>query len=119
MSPRSWIDRVRDILEAIAEIQTFTQDMAFRVFQHDAKTIKAVQLDFIVIGEAANHIPDEIQAAHPDVPWHLMRAMRNRLVHVYCSVDAEIVWDTIRNNLPPLVEPLTQLLDEATETEDP
>ncbi|MCZ6874632.1 MAG: DUF86 domain-containing protein, partial [bacterium] len=47
--------------------------------QRDAKTIKAVQLDFIVIGEAASHIPDDVQAAHPEVPWHLMRAMRNRL----------------------------------------
>jgi len=40
-----------------------------------------------------------------------MRAMRNRLVHVYFSVDPNIVWDTIQNDLSPLVEPLKRLLD--------
>ena len=52
MSPRSWAERIEDILEAIAEIQAFTHGMDFDTFQGDAKTIKAVQLDFIVIGEA-------------------------------------------------------------------
>jgi uncharacterized protein with HEPN domain len=42
-----------------------------------------------------------------------MQAMRNRLVHVYFSVDPHIVWDTVHNGLPPLVEPLQQLLREA------
>ena len=116
MSPRSWAERIEDILEAVAEIQAFTHGMDFDTFQGDAKTIKAVQLDFIVIGEAANHIPDDVQANHPAVPWHLMRAMRNRLIHVYFSVDPKIVWDTIHNDLPPLVEPLKHLRDEMDES---
>jgi len=111
MSPRRWTDRVQDSLEAMAEIQSFTQDMDFGTFEIDAKTIKAVLLDFIIIGEAVHSIPDDVRAAHPEVPWHLMRAMRNRLVHVYFSVDPNIVWDTIQNDLPPLVEPLKRLLD--------
>ena len=112
MSPRAWTERIRDILDAIAEIQMFTQDMDFEGFQQDVKTLKAVTLDFIVIGEATNHIPDDIQEIHPGVPWHLMRAMRNRLVHVYFSVDPRIVWDTIQNDLPLLVPPLESLLQE-------
>ncbi len=92
--------------------------MTFDTFQGDAKTIKAVQLDFIVIGEAASHIPDDVQAARPEVPWHLMRAMRNRLVHVYFSVEPKIVWDTIHHDLPPLIEPLKQLLVEAEASRD-
>ncbi len=115
MSSRRWDERVRDILEAIDEIQSFTQNMDFETFQGDVKTIKAVQLDFIIIGEAANHIPDDVQAAHSEVPWHLMRAMRNRLVHVYFSVDPTMVWNTIQNDLPPLVEPLQHLLDDEDE----
>jgi len=112
MSPRVWTERVQDILEAIAEIHSFIQGMDFGMFQGDAKTIKAVQLNFIVIGEAASHIPNDVQETHPEVPWHLMRAMRNRLVHVYFSVDPHIVWDTVHNDLPPLVEPLKHLLSE-------
>ena len=80
MSPRDWKERVQDILDSIAEIQAFTRGMDFDSFRADAKTLRAVELDFIVIGEAANQIPDEVEEMHPQVPWSLMRAMRNRLV---------------------------------------
>ena len=110
MSPRDWKERVQDILEAIAEIQTFTRGMDFDTFRADAKTLKAVELDFIVIGEAANQIPDEVEEMYPLVPWSLMRAMRNRLVHVYFSVDERLLWETVQNDLPALVPALQSLL---------
>ena len=110
MSPRGWQERIQDILDAIAEIQAFTHGIDFDAFRADAKTIRAVELDFIVIGEAANRIPDEVQEEYSQVPWALMRAMRNRLVHVYFSVDARLLWDTIQNDLPVLVLTLQSLL---------
>ena len=60
---------------------------------------------------AANHIPDDVQDANQDVPWVLMRAMRNRVVHVYFDVDPDILWDTVHNDLPKLVDPLKRLLE--------
>ena len=113
MSPRSWRERIRDMLDAVAEITAFTQGIDLDAFQDDAKTIRAVELNFIIIGEAAGHIPDEVQRAHPEIPWHLMRAMRNRLVHAYFSVDPQIVWDTIYHDLLPLV-PLFEALLQAS-----
>jgi len=110
VSPRGWKERVEDILDAIAEIQAFTRGMDFDAFRADAKTVKAVELDFIVIGEAANQIPDEVEDKYPKVPWSLMRAMRNRLVHVYFSVDERLLWETIQNDLPVLVPALQSLL---------
>lgn len=113
MSPeRSLTERIRDILDAVAEIQAFTTEMDFEDFRRDSKTIKAVELNFIVIGEAASHVPEGVEAAHPEIPWHLMRAMRNRLVHVYFSVDPKIVWDTVHGDLPSLVVPLQDLLSQ-------
>ena len=114
MFPRSWRERIHDILDAVAEINTFTQGIAFDVFRYDAKTMRAVELDFIIIGEAASHIPEDAQRAHPEVPWHLMQAMRNRLVHAYFSVDPQIVWDTIYQDLPSLVPLLEALLRESS-----
>lgn len=110
MSTREWPDRVRDILEAIDEIQAFTSGMDFKAFRSDPKTIKAVELDFIIIGEAVGAIPEEIRVANPDVPWHLMRAMRNRMVHIYFHIDPEILWKTAKEDLPLLVKPLKSLL---------
>jgi uncharacterized protein with HEPN domain len=105
-----WTERIEDILEAIAEIRQFTRSMSFQQFRDDPKTIKAVALDIVVIGEAAGHIPDDVTEAHSEIAWGLMRGMRNRLVHDYFGMDPDILWDTIQNDLPSLVEPLTKLL---------
>src|SRR5262249_34630234 len=113
MSLRAWRERIRDILDAVVEIKAFTQGIEFDVFRYDAKTMRAVELDFIIIGEAASHIPEDVQRAYPEVPWHLMRAMRNRLVHAYFSVDPQIIWDTIYHDLLPLVPLLEELVQES------
>lgn len=110
MSPRDWRDRIRDILDAIAEIQKFTQGMDFETFRQDDKSIRAVEMNFIIIGEAAGQVPEEIEEKHPTIPWNLMRAMRNRIVHVYFKVDEKLMWDTIQNDLPPLIPVLEKLL---------
>lgn len=110
MSPRNWQDRVRDILDAIAEIQKFTQGMDFESFKDDDKSVRAVEMNFIIIGEAANQIPEEIEERYTTIPWSLMRAMRNRIVHVYFRIDEKLMWDTIQNDLPPLVPELEKLL---------
>jgi uncharacterized protein with HEPN domain len=96
-SPRDWKDRVQDILDAIAEIQAFTHGRAFDSFRTDAKTLRAVELDLIVIGEAANGITCEIEEQHPRIPWSLMRAISrmaaltmDQLIDVFRSILARI-----------------------------
>ena len=110
MSPRGWQDRIRDILDAIAEIQKFTHGMDYKTFKGDDKSIRAVEMNFIIIGEAANQIPEEVEEKYPTIPWHMMRAMRNRIVHVYFEVDEKLMWDTIQTDLPPLIPDLEKLL---------
>ncbi len=111
MSFRMWRERVQDILDAVEEIQQFTAQLDSERFQNDVKTVRAVELDFIVIGEAATAIPDQVQERYPAVPWHLMRGMRNRLVHAYFAVDEQVMWDTVQNDLPVLKLALTDMLD--------
>jgi uncharacterized protein with HEPN domain len=110
VSARNFQQRIRDILAAIAEIQSFTQSMDFDTFRDDERTIRAVEMDFIIIGESANQISAEIEEKYLDIPWNLMRAMRNRIVHVYFSIDVRLLWDTIQNDLPPLIPMLEKLL---------
>lgn len=110
MSRRNWRDRIRDILAAIAEIQDFTRGMDYEAFKSDDKSIRAVEMNFIIIGEAATQIPEEIEEQYSSIPWSLMRAMRNRIVHVYFQVDEKLMWDTVQNDLPPLIPELEKLL---------
>jgi uncharacterized protein with HEPN domain len=107
----SWHERVLDILDAIHEIRSFTAHLDFAQFQADLKTVRAVEMNLIIIGEATASIPEDVQAAHPDMPWHLMRGMRNRIVHAYFAVDERILWDTIRDDLPSLERRLRLLID--------
>ena len=115
MSPRRWEERINDILNAIAEINSFVYNMEFFEFQKDTKTIRAVELNFIVIGEAANSVPQTIQDNYPDISWHLMRGFRNQLVHAYFQISPKILWNTINYDLPPLVLSLMKILDESSD----
>ena len=58
MPPRDWNFRIQDILDAVAAVQTYTAGMTFETFTLDRRTVDAVVRNFIVIGEAAVHIPD-------------------------------------------------------------
>jgi uncharacterized protein with HEPN domain len=110
VSIREVQQRIRDILAAIAEIQKFTRGMDYETFCADDRTIRAVEMNFIIIGESANHISEDFEESNSDVPWNLMSAMRNRVVHVYFSIDAKLLWETIQNDLPPLIPKLEKLL---------
>ena len=108
--PRNWEMRIEDILEAIARIERYLEGMNFEQFVEDDRTVDAVIRNFGVIGEAASHMPEEIRAAHPELPWPQMRALRNLVVHEYFGVSAEILWDTARVDLPPLISVLRRLI---------
>jgi uncharacterized protein with HEPN domain len=84
--------------------------MDFAHFAVDEKTVDAVVRNITVIGEAARAMPDAVVTAHPEIPWQDMRDMRNVMVHVYFGLNLQILWDTIRNDLQPLVRPLQALL---------
>ncbi len=84
--------------------------MSLESFPADAKTIKAVELNFIIIGEASGAIPDDIRAANPAVPWQLMRSLRNRMVHLCIHIDPAILWKTIQDDLPLLLPHLETIL---------
>lgn len=59
-----------------------------------------------VLGEAASAVSEETRTAHQAIPWRKMAALRHRLIHGYFDVNLDIVWDTIRSDLPPLIEAL-------------
>jgi len=107
---RGWNLRVTDILESIAKIQGYTEGMDFESFSWDERTVDAVIRHFGVIGEAANHLPESLQTENPGLPIDAMRAMRNFVIHDYFGVSKEIIWKTLKEDLPPLVEPLNAIL---------
>jgi uncharacterized protein with HEPN domain len=108
--PREWRLRVEDILDAARRIDRYVEGKDLAAFASDERTLDAVSRCFGIIGEAARHVPDEVVAAHPEIPWAEMRAMRNVVVHEYFGVTEETLWKTACEDLPAVVEPLRRLL---------
>ena len=77
----------------------------------DAVLAAAMERFVEIVGEAANGISIATRASIPDVPWRQMIAMRNRLAHGYSSIDRDVLWDTVRVDLPKLVAALARVID--------
>ncbi|MFY0990055.1 DUF86 domain-containing protein [Halomonas sp. C05BenzN] len=62
-----------------------------------------------MIGEAATRIPEKIREENPDIPWGMIIATRNRLIHAYLGIDDDTVWSIIQSHIPELLERLESL----------
>lgn len=110
--PRNWKIRITDILQCIAKIRRYTKGYSFDEFSSDEKTIDSVLRNLEIIGEAARSVPGEIRARHPELPWAEMLTMRNIVIHDYHGVNLSIIWQTVKEDLPPLVSRLKRILQE-------
>lgn len=93
-------------------IQRYVDGMTVQALLVDEKTQDAVIRNLEVMGEAARHVltQHEIFAqVHAGVPWALMYAMRNRVSHGYFQVDGALIWKTIHQDLPELLQQIEQL----------
>ncbi len=111
MIKRTYEDYLRDIIDSIDDLASFTKDLNFEAFTKDKKTSNAVIRSIEVIGEASKKIPPSIKNKHPPIPWKKMSGMRDKMVHEYFGVDLEIVWKTVREDIPPLKPLIQEVLD--------
>lgn len=105
-------DYLGHILQAIERIDRYTVGLDEVGFLHSEMVQDAVIRNIEILGEASNHIQrvdPAFAAQHGDIPWQVMHTMRNRVAHGYDQVDLEIVWKTIRRDLPGLQSRIRQL----------
>jgi uncharacterized protein with HEPN domain len=102
MSRRDWLLFAEDILESIALIEGYVQEMTEEQFRTDRKTVDAVVRNLEIIGEASKYIPDDVKRSHPEVDWAGMVGLRNRIAHRYFGVSTAIVWQIAVQDLPLL-----------------
>ena len=109
MSYRKCAFRLDDMCSAILKIQRYVNGYGFEDFIGDEKTQDAVIRQLTIIGEAVTHLPEAITSLAPEIPWTLVRGMRNIIVHDYLSVDMRIVWNTLTKDLVRLGTQLEDL----------
>ena len=101
---------LKDILEAIHRIQSYTEDMDYDIFQGDKKTQDAVMRNLEIIGEAAKQLSEPLRQQAPHIPWRNIARMRDKLIHHYFGVNLDIVWHVIQDDLPPLMTAVKDML---------
>lgn len=61
----------------------------------------------VKVQELCDRFPEPFRAARPDVPWHAIRGLRNRVGHNYRATDYSIMWQTIEHGVPDLIRSIT------------
>ena len=105
--------RLRHMLDAAKEALTFSRNRSRSDLDYDRMLVHSLVRCIEIVGEAASQVTKETQDQLPDIPWPSMVAMRNRLIHAYFDIDLDRVWDTVIDDLPPLIAALELLLSEA------
>ena len=111
MPRRDWRLRVADMLDAAETAISLAEGLGKAEFLADRTLVDASIKNMSVLGEAAAHIPVKVTQAWPEIPWRMMRDLRNLIVHEYFGVNPEILWGTIREDLPFVVPELRLMLE--------
>jgi len=111
MSSRDPSVRMRHMLDYAREAVAMGADKTAVELGKNRQLSLAVIHLVELIGEAASQVPREIQLQYPQIPWPKIVGTRNRLIHGYDDVDYDILCETIKNDLPPLIDALEKILD--------
>lgn len=102
--------RLRHMLDAAREAVDFVQDKTQKdLFKNRMLALSLIKL-VEIIGEAAPCVSMKTQQLFPQIPWQNVIRIRNRLIHGYFDINLGIVWDTVRDNLPPLIAELEKII---------
>ena len=109
MTQRKLSEFLDDILKALEAIEQFSAGLSLESFADSEEKQLLILKNIEIIGEAVKSIPQEIREQYTQIPWKQIVGMRDRLVHQYWNVDEELVWDTVRTDLPLLKSVISQI----------
>ncbi|MGE3541591.1 MAG: DUF86 domain-containing protein [Candidatus Tectimicrobiota bacterium] len=105
--------RLRHLVEAAESALQFIAGRQRADLDTDRMLLFALVRALEIVGEAASRLSQELQAAHPELPWRAMIGMRHRLIHAYFDINTDIVWQTVTQDLPALLPRVRALLSDA------
>jgi len=102
--------RLQHMLDAALDAIEFLGETTFEELQSDRKLGNSIVRSLEIIGEAAANVTKATQAKYSKIEWAVIIGMRNRLIHAYFDINYHIVWQTVKENLPPLIKQLQSIL---------
>ncbi len=106
---REWRFYVDDMIDFAGRVLAYTRDVDEGAFVANGLIYDATLRNLELIGEAATHVPDEVRHAHAEIPWRMIVATRNRLIHGYLGLDDDTLWSIVHDEVPALLRQLEAL----------
>lgn len=106
---REWRFYIDDMIGFAEKVLSYTDGLDQAAFTADGLTYDATLRNLELIGEAATQLPDSVRESHSDIPWRMIIAARNRLIHAYLGIDDDTVWSIIQDDIPRLLEQLEEI----------
>ena len=100
MIARSLIPRLADIIEAIERLNVVLAGVSLEAFENDWRRQWLVERGVEIISEASRHLPDDLKARNPEIPWQKVAGIGNVLRHNYESIGAPVLWKLVQADLP-------------------
>lgn len=100
---REWRFYLDDMIVFAEKVLAYTDGLDQQMFVDSVLNYDATVRNLELIGEAATHIPDHVRQSHRQIPWRLVIATRNRLIHGYLGIDNDTLWSIIRDDIPDLL----------------
>ncbi|MCB1961205.1 MAG: DUF86 domain-containing protein [Rhodocyclaceae bacterium] len=108
-SAREWRFFLDDMIGFAEKVLAYTSSFDQATFVASSLAYDATLRNLELIGEAATHLPDAVRSAHPEIPWRMIIATRNRLIHGYLGIDDDTLWSIIEDDVPALLPLLRQI----------
>lgn len=105
-----FLDYVEDIVDAMEKAEILLKGVTYDQFESDFRINFAVVRALEIVGEATKRLPMTLRDQYPNIPWKQMAGMRDRIIHGYDTVDLEIVWDVVKQDIPKIKPQIQQVL---------
>ncbi len=109
MSDREWQFYIEDMCRFAENVLNYTSGMDQSRFVSTPLNYDATLRNLELIGEAATHIPQKVREANASIPWRMIIATRNQLIHAYLGIDNDTLWSIIKDDVPVFLDELKKL----------
>lgn len=109
VSTREWRFYLDDMIGFAEKVGVYTEGLSQEGFVASGLNYDATVRNLELIGEAASNVPEDVRQQYPQIPWRMVVATRNRLIHGYLGIDNDTLWSIIQGDVPVLLKELHKL----------
>jgi len=111
MTQRDDLVYIGHMLDTAKKATSFIKDLTRKDFDNSELLRLSLAHLLQIIGEAARRVSPDFRAVYPGIPWKAVVGMRSKVVHDYLDIDEDVVWDTVKNDLPFLILELEKIMN--------